>query len=968
MKRFMSVKLFTLFSFLLILPIAVLAEGTLPEPALYLDFEQCEDGIYIGPGAYGGVACQPGKFGTAGDFDGIDDGVEIDDSPDYHFTDALTLAAWVRPDTISGLNTIVNIGNHPSWNAYDGLIDELRLYDTALTPLQVRDLAGNRPFLYGSMVIWGHWLEMEINSEIANQWNRNSMDKVVEMGGTNFRGNFTWFDLEGEQGVYDWSYADHQIDEAEDRGLEIFAYSGVTPDWALPDDKKGKGHRFPPTDEYIPDFERFFHDLAARYCGRVRYYEFWNEPNGCGWINPDCSNGDEADTYVPWLRRWYSAMKSGCADTVLAIGGLDCNQGTGDNGCADYLEAIYRHGGGDYFDAIAIHPYGVKEPNAGTSVEQAMNWAAIQEVANTLIAHGDGHKKIWLNEYGWNTSDEATKARLVDGVLTELEKPEYNMVFQASYHALTDITQSGKDNWGLCDRDLSTLTLTPRESWRTFCYHVTGEPLCYVSYVSSDVAPGGDGSLEHPFNTISGALASGAKHVYVAAGVYCEDIQVPSDTVLEGDFPEDSSERAMPVIIGQVVMEHSHAVLDGFEIAAPTPGESTGITIGTGNSAMAPSDIVVRNCSVHDWNTGIQVRMGDDVTIEYTIIADNYAGVSKGGHDDLRLDHNTIVHNEKGVLHFWGETPLDLTNNIVAYNSVYGVWCNGWSGVTRDYNVCYENAINYRSGWSDTERFPSLKGPHSFYDDPVFVNPDEDNYYLLSDSPCIGVASDGGNIGALQDVVDLPSIGLWHASNEGCPRIDVWYPQMNFGEEHWYNIRVYDENGNSLGWLSEYHRNQSGCNTYFGGNSQWPNSYYRFHGTKEELRKRGLPRKIKVQFIDESGYPYSKMSGILDLGPIPGALSGRVYRDYGDAPPPIPLPKVIPGPGPKKKPLPGATVTIAGRSDITNETGHYFIGDVPAGTYTATCTHPNYWKLSAQVTISDGRTTAKGWYYEGVVE
>jgi hypothetical protein len=226
MKRIMSVKLFTLFSLLLIVPIAVLAGETPPEPVLRLNFEQCEDGLYIGPGAYGGVACQPAKFGTAADFDGKDDGVEIDDSPDYHFTDALTLAAWVRPDTISGLNTIVNkwyamdsymlliedgkfvfvvafpggtwgttvsveapavagkwthvagvydgssimlylngkmvssakasgdiqqstrpisAGNHPSWNAYDGLIDEVRIYDTALTQLQVQELASTIP-------------------------------------------------------------------------------------------------------------------------------------------------------------------------------------------------------------------------------------------------------------------------------------------------------------------------------------------------------------------------------------------------------------------------------------------------------------------------------------------------------------------------------------------------------------------------------------------------------------------------------------------------------------------------------------------------------------------------------------------------------------------------------------------------------------------------------------------------------
>ena len=26
------------------------------------------------------------------------------------------------------------------------------------------------------------------------------------------------------------------------------------------------------------------------------------------------------------------------------------------------------------------------------------------------MRHGDGHKKLWLNEYGWNTADEQTKA------------------------------------------------------------------------------------------------------------------------------------------------------------------------------------------------------------------------------------------------------------------------------------------------------------------------------------------------------------------------------------------------------------------------------------------------------------------------------------------------------------------------------------------------------------------------------
>jgi len=55
--------------------------------------------------------------------------------------------------------------------------------------------------------------------------------------------------------------------------------------------------------------------------------EFWNEQNGCSWINPGCSNGNMASTYAPWLCRWYKAMKAVNASFVLSVGGLDYNKG-----------------------------------------------------------------------------------------------------------------------------------------------------------------------------------------------------------------------------------------------------------------------------------------------------------------------------------------------------------------------------------------------------------------------------------------------------------------------------------------------------------------------------------------------------------------------------------------------------------------------------------------------------------------
>ena len=48
-------------------------------------------------------------------------------------------------------------------------------------------------------------------------------------------------------------------------------------------------------------------------------YEFWNEQNGCGWVNPGCRNSNTAADYAPWLCRWYKAMKSVDSGLQLSV-------------------------------------------------------------------------------------------------------------------------------------------------------------------------------------------------------------------------------------------------------------------------------------------------------------------------------------------------------------------------------------------------------------------------------------------------------------------------------------------------------------------------------------------------------------------------------------------------------------------------------------------------------------------------
>ncbi|WP_147446573.1 hypothetical protein [Corallococcus sp. CA047B] len=308
-------------------------------------------------------------------------------------------------------------------------------------------------------------------------WDRESMKKVAEAGAVGTHIGFSWADIQATRtGPFDWTGAEAQYEAARERGLLPFAFSGTTPLWALPAGFT-ESHRSPPDPQYTADFQYFFRELSARFCNRVRYYEFWNEPNGCSWVNPNCSNGQQAqaELYADWLKLWYVAMKEGCPDVVLSTGGLDCYPGTGATGCSQYIEWIYNRIGGDYFDAVAIHPYGVKEPTSDN--DAYLNIAGIEDVRRVMVERNQPWKKIWADEWGYNTRDEALKGRMVDRALSWFEDPAHDYIFQARYLTVQDTGETPVDhNYGLCDINatVSPPAVTARPSYQTYRTHVLG--------------------------------------------------------------------------------------------------------------------------------------------------------------------------------------------------------------------------------------------------------------------------------------------------------------------------------------------------------------------------------------------------------------------------------------------------------------------------------------------------------------
>lgn len=124
----------------------------------------------------------------------------------------------------------------------------------------------------------------------------------------------SWQVREGRRGEYLWSGLDEAVARAERYGLEpLFNIFGV-PQWAsaAPDEtaltRSGfpRYFAFPPSEAALADWGRYVATVATRYRGRVRKFEFGNEPN---YHSVFWQDGDPK-SFARYLKTAYDAVKA----------------------------------------------------------------------------------------------------------------------------------------------------------------------------------------------------------------------------------------------------------------------------------------------------------------------------------------------------------------------------------------------------------------------------------------------------------------------------------------------------------------------------------------------------------------------------------------------------------------------------------------------------------------------------------
>ncbi len=76
----------------------------------------------------------------------------------------------------------------------------------------------------------------------------------------------------------------------------------------------------------------------------------------------------------------------------------------------EFLRQFYAAGGAAYFDAMAIHAYGLKFPPDDPPAPDVLNFRRAELLHQMMVDNGDGQKPVYITESGWNDHPRWTKA------------------------------------------------------------------------------------------------------------------------------------------------------------------------------------------------------------------------------------------------------------------------------------------------------------------------------------------------------------------------------------------------------------------------------------------------------------------------------------------------------------------------------------------------------------------------------
>ncbi len=280
-------------------------------------------------------------------------------------------------------------------------------------------------------------------------------DRLRDAGVGWVRIDFEWTAIEPQQDAFQWQIYDAIVAAAELRGLEILGILAYSPAWATDGEPRAGVPR------QIADWEDLCFRAAARYRGRVRAWEMWNEPN--------------LDRFFAGSRSQYierilepGARAVRAADPAALVGGPGLAHLTsGDSDWYDWLLEVLERAG-DELDFVSHHLY---DRDGDRDVTRKLTdstpfgdepdfWDAVPPSLREVLREGGWQgRPVYLTETGWAT-DQVGDQRQADyyrGFLEEwlTGRSGRQWIHKVFFYELRDDPAPGIPKWGVLRADRS---------------------------------------------------------------------------------------------------------------------------------------------------------------------------------------------------------------------------------------------------------------------------------------------------------------------------------------------------------------------------------------------------------------------------------------------------------------------------------------------------------------------------------
>jgi len=206
------------------------------------------------------------------------------------------------------------------------------------------------------------------------------------------RTDFKWSKIEPEEGEFHFEKYDQMVENAASHDIEALALLDYSVGWAeaVPGDystiDSGK-------------FGQFAAAVATQYKGKIKYYEVWNEENLDKFFKPEA----DPAKYGELLKAAYAGIKEADPEARVVFGGLNSIGVFTGTPWGFFDQAVRAHPDlGNYFDALAIHPYTLAQSLAPEQENPGGDYIEmLQFVRQALGRFGLERKPVMITEIGW---------------------------------------------------------------------------------------------------------------------------------------------------------------------------------------------------------------------------------------------------------------------------------------------------------------------------------------------------------------------------------------------------------------------------------------------------------------------------------------------------------------------------------------------------------------------------------------